>query len=187
MQVTDRSQAPPKEPYQAEPLAIGIRPVLKKLTGIKGFDEMSGGGLPEGRLTAVMGGPGTGKTVFALQTVMNRLTSAGEAGIIVTFEEPIASLQMNMSAFDWGIDKARQDRLIFIDARVPPDAMVVGDFDLNALLAGLTDLIAECGARTVVFDGIDMLLSSKTKSWNGANWPGWMTGFGALSSRLSLP
>jgi circadian clock protein KaiC len=161
MHVTDSVRAPPAgKPHQAGPTGGGNQPVLKKPTGIRGFDEMSGGGLPEGRLTAVMGGPGAGKTVFALQTVMNRLTSRGEAGIVVTFEEPVAGLQMNMSSFDWRMAEARDDRLIFIDARMPADAMVVGAFDLNALLVGLTELQAESGARTVVFDGIDMLLSS---------------------------
>ena len=38
-------------------------------TGIQGFDEITEGGLPQGRTTLVMGGPGCGKTVFALQAL----------------------------------------------------------------------------------------------------------------------
>jgi len=37
------------------------------LTGIRGFDEITDGGLPRGRTTLVVGGPGCGKTIFALQ------------------------------------------------------------------------------------------------------------------------
>jgi circadian clock protein KaiC len=36
-------------------------------TGIAGFDEITGGGLPRGRTTLLVGGPGSGKTVLALQ------------------------------------------------------------------------------------------------------------------------
>ncbi len=39
----------------------------KARTGIAGFDEINGGGLPHGRTTPLVGGPGSGKTLFALQ------------------------------------------------------------------------------------------------------------------------
>ena len=34
--------------------------IAKALTGIEGFDEISGGGLPRGRLTAIVGAAGAG-------------------------------------------------------------------------------------------------------------------------------
>jgi circadian clock protein KaiC len=43
----------------------------KAATGIQGFDDLSRGGLPRNRTSMVMGGPGTGKTVFALQALVN--------------------------------------------------------------------------------------------------------------------
>src|SRR4051794_24419530 len=42
-------------------------PSRKSLTGISGFDDMTGGGVPRGRTTLVMGGPGSGKTLFGLK------------------------------------------------------------------------------------------------------------------------
>ena len=40
--------------------------VLEKISsGIEGFDEITAGGLPRGRTTLLMGGPGCGKTVFS--------------------------------------------------------------------------------------------------------------------------
>jgi hypothetical protein len=36
-------------------------------TGIRGFDELTGGGLPGGRATLVTGGPGSCKTLFGLE------------------------------------------------------------------------------------------------------------------------
>ena len=43
----------------------------KLATGIEGFDAMSGGGLPRHRTSLLLGGPGAGKTVFALQCLVN--------------------------------------------------------------------------------------------------------------------
>lgn len=43
----------------------------KAVTGIEGFDEITHGGLPRGRATVLEGGPGSGKTLMALQTLVN--------------------------------------------------------------------------------------------------------------------
>src|SRR4030067_134088 len=45
----------------------------KIATGIPGFDELSHGGLPRNRTTLLKGGPGSGKTVFALQSLVNAI------------------------------------------------------------------------------------------------------------------
>jgi circadian clock protein KaiC len=136
------------------------QPITKVMTGIPGFDEISGGGLPRGRLTAIIGAAGAGKTVFALQTLANRLLNLGEPCIFVTFEEPIDRIRSNVASFDWRADALDESRFVFIDARIPEDAVVTGAFDLEGLLAGLTALRDEMGACNIVFDGIDMLLSS---------------------------
>jgi circadian clock protein KaiC len=136
------------------------RSIEKVITGISGFDEISGGGLPKGRLTAIIGAPGAGKTVFALQTLVNRLTKLDEACIFVTFEEPISQIRKNIASFDWDDQAFDTDKFHFVDARVPVEAVVTGAFDLEGMLAGLTAHVDEIGARSIVFDGIDMLLSS---------------------------
>jgi predicted ATP-dependent serine protease len=46
-------------------------PLPKLATGIEGFDELSRGGLPRHRTSLLIGGPGAGKTVFALQCLVN--------------------------------------------------------------------------------------------------------------------
>jgi circadian clock protein KaiC len=137
-----------------------IQPVLvaKKITGIRGFDEISRGGLPENRLTVIMGSAGAGKTVFALQTMVNRLKILGEACLFVTFEEPISRIRINAAAFDWEFSALDQDQFRFVDARIQED--VSDAFDLSTLLARLKALKEETGATNIVFDGIDVLLST---------------------------
>ena len=64
----------------------------KVATGIDGFDEISLGGLPRNRTTLVMGGPGCGKTVFALQSLVNAAHLNKESSIFVAFEESAQQL-----------------------------------------------------------------------------------------------
>jgi circadian clock protein KaiC len=133
-------------------------PIDKTPTGIAGFDDITDGGLPAGRLTAVMGSPGAGKTIFALQTLVNRVRAGGEAGIFVAFEEPPERIRRNVASFDWNFGEF-SEKITLIDARVPLDAIYSGAFDLAGLLEGLSSLAAQAGARNIVFDGVDILLS----------------------------
>jgi circadian clock protein KaiC len=155
----DEGMAPASE-RDVDHQEMADRPVRKSPTGIRGFDEITGGGLPANRLTAVIGSAGAGKTVFALQVLVNRIKSAGDPCIFVTFEESIARLRSNAASFDWGVAALNETHFRFVDARIPADAVVSGAFDLSGLLAGLSHLVTEAGARSIVFDGIDMLLSS---------------------------
>jgi circadian clock protein KaiC len=58
----------------------------KALTGIEGFDEITLGGLPRGRTTLIEGGPGSGKTIMALQSLVNGATTHNEPGIFVALK-----------------------------------------------------------------------------------------------------
>lgn len=130
--------------------------LIKAPTGIAGFDDMTGGGLPAGGITLVTGGPGSGKTIFALQTLVSG-AAAGEPGIFVGFEERSERLLVNAATFSWNLRAARR-KLHFLDAQLPADLAVTGDFDLMGLLAGLAARVAETGARRIVFDSLDVLL-----------------------------
>ena len=80
---------------------IEPRQIDKTPTGIAGFDEISGGGLPVGRTTLLMGGTGSGKTVFAMQTLINGAQMYSEPGIFVGFEENTEKLIANAASFGW--------------------------------------------------------------------------------------
>jgi circadian clock protein KaiC len=128
-------------------------------TGIDGFDEISLGGLPRNRTTLVMGGPGTGKSVFALQTLVRAAGKNKQAGIFVAFEENIAAIFANAAAFDWRLPSLSRKRLFLMNAQLSPSFVAAGDFDLGGMLAMLEAKQLEMGAQWVVFDGIDVLLS----------------------------
>jgi circadian clock protein KaiC len=133
-------------------------PLKKKPTGITGFDDISQGGLPEGRIVSVVGRTGSGKTVFALQTLVNRARLFGESGLFISFEEPVERLAANAAGFHWAIDELTPAKIRFLEGKLPLDAELNGEFDLCGLLAHATHLVRESGARMVVIDGLDLLL-----------------------------
>jgi circadian clock protein KaiC len=82
---------------------VKIPPLPKAATGIEGFDAVSRGGLPRGRTTLLKGGPGAGKTVFALQCLANAARKRREPGLFVAFEESSHQILANAAGFDWGL------------------------------------------------------------------------------------
>ena len=133
-------------------------PLAKMATGITGFDEIANGGLPLGRTTLVRGGPGCGKTVFALQSLVNGARDRKEPGILVAFEENAAQIVANAATLGWDIPALTAKKLFFLDASLSPEMMHGGDFDLTRLLNVLQATSEEAGAKLIVFDGIDVLL-----------------------------
>jgi len=136
-----------------------VRPLAKLATGIEGFDALSHGGLPRQRTSLLIGGPGAGKTVFALQCLVNAVRRSRAPGIFVAFEESPGQIVANGATFDWGLAKLSPRQLFFMDANLSPTAVKAGDFDLAGMLAMLTAKKKEIGAQWIVFDGADVLLT----------------------------
>ena len=131
----------------------------KAPSGIIGFDEITGGGLPRGRTTLLLGGPGSGKTVFALQYLINGARNYGKPGIFVAFEETAERVMDNAASFDWKLAQLQRKRLLFIDAQPNFELVQTGDFDLCGMLAGLGLQATQMKARRIVFDALDVLLA----------------------------
>ena len=131
----------------------------KVATGIAGFDDVTDGGLPRGRTTLLVGGPGSGKTIFGLQFVAHGALERGEPGIFVAFEETSTRILANAEDFGWKLGELVPDKLFFLDAQ-PMAAMVQsGSFDLGGMLAALQVQVKKMGAKRIVFDALDIVLS----------------------------
>jgi len=134
--------------------------VLEKISsGIEGFDDITVGGLPLRRTTLLMGGPGCGKTVVALQMLVSGALHHGAPGIFVAFEENVRQVSSNGVTFGWDMRELEKSQLFFVDACMRSDVVKAGAFDLTGLLAGLAAKAAEMGAKLIVFDAIDVLLT----------------------------
>lgn len=135
-------------------------PALERVkTGIEAFDELVLGGLPRQRTTVVGGTPGSGKTVFATQFLAHGITTCDEPGVFVTFEEAPADIRANMSSFGWELERwCEEDKLAFVDAS-PGDReeLVIGEFNLSALLARILHAAKGVGAKRVVLDSLAQL------------------------------
>jgi circadian clock protein KaiC len=130
----------------------------KAPTGVAGFDEITGGGLPRGRTALVQGGPGSGKTVFGLQFLINGARHFKERGIFVAFEETSQRIVANAESFDWALPQL-SPQLLFVDAQPQPDLVQSGDFDLCGMLAGLELQVISQKAKRIVFDALDIVLA----------------------------
>src|SRR5437879_6866807 len=72
-------------------------------TGIKGLDELLGGGFPEGKCILVVGSPGSGKTTFALQYLYSGALQ-GETGLYVTLEEYPDLIKQTFQSYNWDMN-----------------------------------------------------------------------------------
>ena len=80
-------------------------------TGIQGFDELIDKGIPSGSQVLVSGGPGTLKTTFCMQILVNK-AKQGKKALFLSFEESQKDLLRNVSDFNWDIkDLIKQDKL----------------------------------------------------------------------------
>ena len=128
-------------------------------TGIEGFDDITAGGLPLRRTTLLMGGPGSGKTVLALQILVSGAKERGAPGIFVAFEENARRVSAGAETFGWDMRELEKKHIFFLNAAMRSDVVNAGAFDITGLLAGLEAKAKEMGAKLIVFDAIDVLLS----------------------------
>ena len=67
-------------------------------TGIKGLDEITGGGLPQGRPTLVCGGTGCGKSLLAMEFLVHGAIEFDQPGVFMSFEEKSEELVTNFAS-----------------------------------------------------------------------------------------
>lgn len=128
--------------------------------GIPGFDEITGGGLPRGRVTAILGGPGGGKTIFGMQFLTSGARDHGEPGIFVAFEESGSQVIANSRLFRWQLAELAGKNVELFDAQLAQSVVHSGDFDLLGLLAMIGERAKQMRAKRIVLDGIDVLLGT---------------------------
>ncbi len=82
----------------------GTQTIAKAPTGIVGFDQITGGGLPVGRPTLVCGSAGCGKSLFATEFLLRGAIQFGEAGVMMTFEETSEDIKKNVGSLGFNLD-----------------------------------------------------------------------------------
>jgi circadian clock protein KaiC len=135
--------------------------ITKCPTGISGLDQITEGGLPQGRPTLLCGSAGCGKTVLAMEFLVRGATEFNEPGVFMAFEETEKDLRENVASmgFDLTALCARQ-KMIVDHVRVERcEIEETGEYDLEGLFIRLSNAIDSIGAKRVVLDTIESLFS----------------------------
>jgi len=119
-------------------------------TNIKGFDELVEGGLMRGSSILISGTPGSGKTIFSLQYIVEGALKDDEFGVYFTFEERRKSLVTQAAQFGWDLDDLEKQKKLKIIS------IGTDDIDKNTV-SEVIDIIKSLKAKRVVVDSITTL------------------------------
>jgi circadian clock protein KaiC len=146
----------------AKPRSMTKLELPKTPTGIEGFDGITKGGLPKGRPTLIVGGPGSGKTLFAMEFLVNGATKFKEPGVFFSFEETENELTQNVSSLGFDVKALEAKKMLVIDhVKVEASEIVeTGEYDLEGLFVRIGSAIDSIGAKRVVLDTIESIFSA---------------------------
>jgi circadian clock protein KaiC len=148
------------KPMRVARKATVLRALPKALSGIRGLDEITGGGLPRGRPTLVCGSAGAGKTLFSVEFLVRGI-EMGEPGVFVAFEETSHELAQNVASLGFDLEQLAVQKKLLVDfVRVErAEIEETGEYDLEGLFVRLGHAIDAVGAKRVVLDTIESLFS----------------------------
>jgi circadian clock protein KaiC len=130
-------------------------------TGIKGFDEVTDGGLPKNRITLFSGSTGTGKTLLGLDFLIHGAVSYNEPGVFMSFEETTEELYIDVASLNLNLQALVSKKRIRLEHVILErgDIREKGEFDLEGLFIRLEHAIDSIGAKRVVLDSIESLFA----------------------------
>ncbi|WP_149241758.1 circadian clock protein KaiC [Dyadobacter sp. 32] len=133
----------------------------KSLTGIKGLDEITRGGLPLNRPTLICGPAGCGKTLFSMEFLVHGARDFNEPGVFMAFEEKTEELALNVASLGFDLNELRNNNMIRLDHVHIERSEIeeTGEYDLDGLFIRLAHAIDTIGARRVVLDTLESLFS----------------------------
>jgi len=134
-------------------------------TGIPGLDPLIGGGFPSCKSYLVTGEPGTGKSIFCVQFVLNGLMN-GEKAVYVAVDEKPADIVDEAATLGWNLLKFMEEKqLLILDASPyftsrAGAAKGGGGVDVAKTVGDLANYVKRMEASRVVIDPVGPLISS---------------------------
>ncbi|MGM0474273.1 MAG: circadian clock protein KaiC [Bacteroidota bacterium] len=140
---------------------VSTQSVNKVPTGIKGLDEITYGGLPQARPTLVTGYAGSGKTVLAMQFILNGIEMYDEPGVYISMEETEEDLRRNMATFGYDLEKMESaNKLSIENIKVRHSALYKsGHFDLSPIFIRIEEAIDKVGATRLAVDTFELIFT----------------------------
>ena len=137
----------------------------KCLTGIKGFDEVTEGGLPRNRTTLVSGTAGAGKTLFGIDFLINGAADYEEPGVFMSFEQTADELYLDVASLNLDLRGFVEQRKIILEhVLLERPEIQESNFHLEGVLVRLEHAIDSIGAKRVVMDSIESLFAGFTNA-----------------------
>lgn len=119
-------------------------------TGIKGLDKLTEGGFEKNSSVLLMGGGGSGKSIFATQFLIEGIENHKETGIYISFEERKNRFYEHMSRFGWDLENLEsQGRFIFLKYSPERIAKIVKERSKE-----IENAIKEVEAKRIVIDSL---------------------------------
>jgi circadian clock protein KaiC len=138
--------------------------ISKVPSGIGGLDTITGGGLPKGRSTLVCGGAGCGKTLFAMEFLVNGARNEQDAGVFLAFEETADEIVENVASLGFDVEDLIARKLLVVDfVKIDrSEIQETGDYDLEGLFVRIGHAIDSVKAKRVVLDTLEALFAGFT-------------------------
>jgi circadian clock protein KaiC len=149
-------------PRVRKPRALtALKPLPKSHTGIRGLDEITGGGLPTGRPTLICGAAGCGKTLLAMEFLVRGASECGEPGVFMAFEETAEELAANVASLGFDLQSLVERKKLLLDYVYieRSEFEETGEYDLEGLFIRLGYAIDSIKAKRVVLDTIEGLFA----------------------------
>jgi circadian clock protein KaiC len=131
----------------------------KSLTGIQGLDVITNGGIPKNRPTLLLGNTGCGKTIMAMEFLVNGIVLFNEPAVFMSFEEKTEELEMNVRSLGFDLTKHLAENKIYLEyVHFNRDIMLeTGKYNIEGLFVRLGQAINKVKAKRVVLDSLDTL------------------------------
>jgi len=129
----------------------------KSITGIPGLDDITNGGLPKNRPTLLLGNTGCGKTIMAMEFLINGIVMFDEPAVFMAFEEKVDELVQNVKSLDYNLATHLANNKLYIEhIQINPDGMrETGKYDLEGLFVRLEQAIHKVKAKRIVLDSLE--------------------------------
>jgi circadian clock protein KaiC len=142
----------PKAAAKAQPLQkVASQPgkvIIRKMpTGVRGLDDILGGGIPEFSFNIIAGTPGCGKTTLAHQILFANATAKKPALYFTVLGEPAMKMLRYQQQYSFFDESKLNSAIRFINL-----ADVVMEKDLDAVFEEIARQVAAVGPSFVVVD-----------------------------------
>lgn len=125
-------------------------------SGISGFDDFCEGGFVRNSVNCVIGGPGSGKTIFLLQFLHNGAMMYKESGLYISFEEDVFEIYKDGQRMGWNLEDLDKSNNVKV-VKISPYTTV------SELKKELTFLTARYDIKRICFDPVNMFGKSEEK------------------------